>query len=292
MRDAPTRPVLRYHGGKWKLAPWIIRHFPAHRAYVEPFGGAASELLQKPRAYAEVYNDKWGDVVALFRVLRDKDTADELCRRLHLTPFARAEFEPIDQAAFDRVQDPIERARILIFRSFAGFGSNAHSLGRKTGFRGTCDRAGTTPAHDWANLPAALGAVVDRLRGVVIENRDAMAVMRRHDRADTLHYVDPPYPHSTRRQTNPYDLKYGGYAFEMTDAQHRGLGSGLRDLRGMVVLSGYRCALYDRLFSDWRRVETETHADGARKRTECLWLNPACATAIGHGPLFDREAAA
>lgn len=26
MTQAPTRPVLRWHGGKWKLAPWIIAH--------------------------------------------------------------------------------------------------------------------------------------------------------------------------------------------------------------------------------------------------------------------------
>lgn len=30
----PTRPVLRYHGGKWKLAPWVIEHFPPHRIYM------------------------------------------------------------------------------------------------------------------------------------------------------------------------------------------------------------------------------------------------------------------
>lgn len=35
----PLRPVLRYHGGKHRLADWIIAQFPAHQCYVEPFGG-------------------------------------------------------------------------------------------------------------------------------------------------------------------------------------------------------------------------------------------------------------
>ena len=89
----PTRPVLRYMGGKWRLAPWILRHLPPHRTYVEPFGGAASVLLRKPRAYAEIYNDLDGEIVSLFRVLRDPEAAAELVRRIALTPFAREEFD-------------------------------------------------------------------------------------------------------------------------------------------------------------------------------------------------------
>ena len=54
----------------------------------------------------------------------------------------------------------------------------------------------------------------------------------------------------------------------------------LRGLSGFVVLSGYPCALYDELFHDWQRAE---RADGARKRTEVVWLNRACADALRHG---------
>src|SRR5581483_7877961 len=103
-----------------RLAEWIISHFPPHRVYVEPFGGAASVLMCKPRSFAEIYNDRWSVVVNVFRVLRDPDTAAALERRLRLTPFAREEFEapwPSDDA------DPIERARRSILRSFAGFAS-------------------------------------------------------------------------------------------------------------------------------------------------------------------------
>jgi DNA adenine methylase len=213
----PTRPVLRWHGGKWKLAPWIIEHFPPHRVYVEPFGGAALS--------------------------------------------------------------PIEHARRLIIRSYMGFGSNAHN-GRSTGFRSNSNRSGTLPAHDWVNYPAALAAIIDRMQGVVIENRDAMAVMLQHDEHDTLHYVDPPYLAATRSPANKYDLKYRMYRHELTDDGHIRLLDAVQELRGMVVLSGYPSEIYDSTLAGWRRVETAALADGARPRTEVLWINPQAAAAL------------
>lgn len=253
------RPALRWHGGKWLLAPWIISQIPEHQVYVEPFGGAASVLLRKARSYAEVYNDLGEDVVNLFRVLRSAESA-RLVRELSLTPFARSEFVE----AYHPTECDVERARRLIIRSFMGFGSNGHE--RKTGFRANSNRSGTTPAHDWLNYPESLAAIVDRMRGVVIENRDAVQVMAAHDGPETLHYVDPPYLPETRN-------KGSDYSHEMTVEEHEALLAFLRGLSGKVVLSGYPSPTYDRALPDWRRIEKPSLADGARKRTEVLWMN-------------------
>lgn len=263
----PTRPLLRWHGGKWMLAPWVLQHCPEHRIYVEPFGGAGSVLMRKPRAYAEVWNDLDGEVVNLFRILRS-DNAERLVEELRLTPFSRDEFE----AAYAPTSDAMERARRLVIRSFMGFGSNSHS--RSTGFRSNSNRSGTTPAHDWSNYPDALCQVIERLRGVVIENRDAKVVMAAHDAVTTLHYVDPPYVLATRSDPSK------DYAHEMSEDDHAALLVFLRGLAGMVVLSGYPFPLYDELLPEWRRVEREALADGAKKRTEVLWINPAACDAI------------
>lgn len=257
--NALTRPILRYHGGKWRIAPWIVRHLPEHRVYVEPFGGAASVLLRKPRSYAEVYNDLDGEVVNLFRVARDRGA--ELRESLRLTPFSRDEFV----ASYEPAPDVLEQARRTVIRSFMGFGSNAHN--RKTGFRSNSNRSRSTPAMDWRNYPDALTAIVERLQGVVIENRDALDVIRTHDGDDTLHYVDPPYVHSTRDRGKDY-------AHEMGDDGHADLAETLRSVRGRVVLSGYASGLYDDLYAGWHRIERAALADGARPRMEVLWLSP------------------
>lgn len=268
----PTRPVLRWHGGKWKLAPWILSFFPPHRVYVEPFGGAASVLMRKERSYAEVYNDLDDEVVNLFRVLRDEGLAGRLIGGLELTPYARQEFD----AAYIETGDAVERARRLVIRSFMGHGSDASNLNRKGGFRANSNRSGTTPAHDWTNFPPALGNIVERLCGVIVEHRDAIACMTQHDAETTLHYVDPPYLAETRTGIKTGS---GNYAVELDGDGHRRLLAFLPTLAGMVILSGYPSATYDDALPDWERHEVPALADGARPRTEVLWLNPDCAAA-------------
>ena len=268
----PRRPILRWHGGKWLLAPWIIDHFPAHRTYVEPFGGAASVLLRKAPSYAEVYNDLDGEVVTLFRTLRDPEAGPRLVELLRWTPFARAEFE----AAYEDTSDPAEASRRLMVRSFQGFGSDGFNKAVHTGFRASTTRAGTTPATDWSTYADAVELVRQRIigDGVTIEHRDALVVMASHDGPETLHYVDPPYLGETRSdKSRKGGGRYHAYRHELDDAAHDALLAALGGLQGRVVLSGYPSPRYDAALPGWRRVERQALADGARARTEVLWLN-------------------
>jgi DNA adenine methylase len=282
----PTRPVMRYHGGKWLLAPWIISHFPPHRIYVEPFGGAASVLLQKPRASVEVYNDLDGQVVNLFKVLRDPLKASALSELAILTPYSREEF----LSAFAPAPDDVEDARRALVQSFMGRGIRHTETGHAKGFRAS--RIASAGSHGvgegWLTVPERIASVAARFVGVEIENRDAAHVIRARDSRDTLFYVDPPYPHGTR-----YLDGQRAYRVEMADDEHRALAVELKRCAGMVVVSGYACELYDaELFAGWHRAERDAFADGAAKRTEVLWLNPRAYESLGAGPLFSLQRSA
>lgn len=247
-------------------------------------GGAASVLLRKPRCYAEVYNDLDEEVVNLFRVLRDPEGAARLIAALDLTPFSRREFED----AYEQTNDPVERARRLVARCLMGFGSAAHNPRHQTGFRATNRRASTTPAHDWRNYPGKLPAIIDRLRGVVIESRPALEVIAQQDASDTLFYVDPPYVHGTRGSIRWQAEEFRCYVHELTDDDHRDLAAVLHQVEGMVVLSGYRCDLYEEIFGSWWSTERDAVGDGAVARTEVLWLNPAAERMQTQRSLFRR----
>ena len=269
MSNKIKHPAIRYHGGKFRLASWIISHFPEHRCYVEPFGGGASVLLKEEASEAEVYNDLDGDVVNLFRVLRNPETAQQLVDACALTPYSRDEFN----CAYEDSENQVEQARRLIVRATMGFGSAGATKG-KTGFRLDTKRNSATAQRIWARQPDNLAAVASRFAGVLIENRSAIQCMRDHDTVSTLHFVDPPYVHDTRVET----AKNSAYRFEMTNEEHMELLNVLKDLRGAVIVCGYNSDLYNNALTGWKRVTRTTAANGfagSVQRTECLWLNPA-----------------
>ena len=261
-------PPITWFGGKSKLAARIIEHFPAHRTYVEPFGGSAAVLLAKPPSPVEVYNDVDGDLVNLFRILRDRDQSIRLHEACETTLYSRAEFDLARQPS----DDPVEAARRFIVRQRQSHGG----LGRSWSYCVADAQGGMSSAvRRWLVGIERLPAIHRRLRHVQVEAADWSEVMARYDRPETLHYLDPPYATDTRVG--------GGYRHEMDDQGHRRLVDAVLSLSGMAVLSGYSCDIYLPLEKNgWQRVDYDVPAymsPSRDRRRESIWLSPSVLSA-------------
>lgn len=257
----PTRPVLRYFGGKWRLAPWIIGHFPVHGCYVEPFCGAASVFLRKAPAEFEVINDLDGDVVNFFWVLRGR--TEEFIGAIQNTPYSREEY----RLAWQPVDDPLERARRYYVRVWQGW-LGAHNPAWRYQHS---NQRGKSVIKDW-NETEHLRVVARRLKQAFIECDKAIDVIKRYDQPHTLFYVDPPYLFDVRSKR----WKAVAYQYEVDENYHCKLLKVLKEIRGMAIISGYSSALYDDQLRGWRRVETSARTTNTAKRAvEVMWLSPA-----------------
>jgi DNA adenine methylase len=260
------RPPLRYHGSKWRLAPWIIQHFPAHKCYVEVFGGSAGVLLRKPRVPVEIYNDLESQVVNFWRVMRDPEKSIALAEQVARTPHAREEF----CESYEASADAVESARRFVIRGQFGFGSTSIDPTHTTGFRTAGISGRKNYAREWAGVPEAIARAAERFTGVTVEHLDWRRLIPKLDDPETLFYVDPPYPLSTR------DGGGKGYVHDMTEQDHRALAWMLKGIRGKALISGYPCSLYDEIYKGWPRFETNAMANGQKGsvwRRELLWRN-------------------
>jgi len=242
---------------------------------VEPCGGAASVLLQKPRSPLETYNDLDGNVVNFFRVLRDKP--DELMRKLRLTPYAQEEYFLSLQPSTDEVEQA-RRFFVMLWMSMQG-GSHDSAKGS---WRTQTNAVHADGGTRWAKPPAqfmdaveSVDDIAQRFRYVQIANDSAMKLIANYDNADALIYFDPPYVSTERAAPERY-------ALEWTESDHVAAAELLRTCAGYVVVSGYACPLYADLYErhGWQRVDTVAQTNSGGKRVESLWLSPRTVEAL------------
>jgi len=263
--DLPSRPALPHFGAKWRLGPWVINAFPAHRHYNEVQCGAANVLMLKPPALYETLNDLNPATINFLRVVQQQPGALIAALRRQV-PRDRDEFYQCFEPCTDRVEWARRTACI-------GHGGHHGAGGRWAG--------GITPqglSRLWRMDWDFLWPIAQRLQSVVIQQGDVHVALLAHDSPSTLHYVDPPYPAQARRSRDNrkrYSITpRRQYAYEMfDDDSHIALAATLHNLRGYVVLSGRPCPLYDHLFAGWRRIDTMTRDSDRSVQTESLWLN-------------------
>lgn len=242
------------------MADWIISHFPEHQTYLEPFFGSGAVLFSKQRSPLETVNDLDGEVVNLFRIIRERP--EKLARAISLTPHSREEY----YLSYENATDDLERARRLIVRLWQGRGGKTS---HRTGWRSMIEMNGPLPGKEWLRFPDKIAAVAERLIGVQIENQPAVELIKRYSRQNVLIYADPPYILSTRTTSS--------YKHEMSEVDHEELLLTLEEHPGPVILSGYSHPLYDERLKHWRRETKRAKAEAGAIREEVLWINPYAA---------------
>lgn len=258
-----------YFGSKNKIALQLCNELPTHNCWVEAFCGSAALTLAKPIAPIEVINDIDGEIVNVFEQLRNNHK--KLCRLIALTPYSRKE---LDNARESNDEDTdLERARKFLVQAMMAING---VFGKERGgfsYSQSYSRNGRDArVNRWYNLPERLEQVVERLRSVRIENRDAIELLKMFKtRPATLVYLDPPY---LAKRTK-------GYTKDANDEQfHAKLLRLANRCKCMVFISGYDNALYDSILTErkgWQRRTIETTTKGVEgksyKRNEVVWTN-------------------
>lgn len=185
--------TFNYPGGKTTIAPWIIDHFPNHTVYIEPFGGSASVLMQKPKSNVEVYNDLNSDCVAFFEAI--KSHGDALQEWVKNTPYSRELYEKWRDEfnAGVRPDDVVEQAGRFWFLTTASFGGDIHQGGGTFSVqKARCAESQYGPTK-WQRKGSNIPMIRDRFHNVEVENLEYKALVEKYDSEDAFFYFDPPY---------------------------------------------------------------------------------------------------
>lgn len=253
------KALMKYPGSKWGSADWIISHFPEHHSYLEPFFGSGGVFFNKPRSDIETINDLDGEVVNLFRQIRNDP--ERLAREIYFTPYSREVYEMAYQK---EPENDLEKA--VLFYTRLNMGRGFRTQGEKVGWK--LDIQGREKAYaaaDWCKIPEKIMEAAERLRGVQIENRPAVEVIQKFNFENVLIYCDPPYVLSTRCRKQ--------YRHEMTEEDHEALLEALLQHKGPAIISGYSSPLYEERLKDWYREERINYAQNAQQRREVIWCN-------------------
>ncbi len=270
MIDSP----LKWHGGKSYLRRKFLAMMPEHTRYTEAFFGGGWTLLAKdPGNCAEFVNDLNGELTNFWRVLQNAETFERFRQAVEACPFSSVEFRAAGEVGSPfpwTVDEEIDRAVAFFIRnrqSRQGLMRDFATPTRRT------RRGMNENVSAWLTAVDGLPAVHARLRRVEIDCRPALEFLQRFDSPDALHYLDPPYLHSTR-------VVKSAYAHEMTADDHAELLWSLDRLQGRWMISGYRSDLYDEWAEDrgYQRVDfaidkKSSSAAVKPSAVECVWCN-------------------
>lgn len=233
---------ISWIGGKKLLRRKILEQFPHdYKKYVEVFGGAGWILFADTRkGIEEVYNDKDGNLVNLFRIAKHHPEA--LQKELNGILTAREIFLDCQAQMDVRGLTDIQRAARFFVVIKESYGSGLRYF-----------------SYSEANINNVVRRLTDigeRLQKVVIENQDFKRILCTYDRTSTLFYLDPPY--------------YGAesiYQEKFSKEDHLRLREALGEIKGKFLLTYNDCTEIKELYKDYNIIEVERSSNLTSKTT-------------------------
>lgn len=251
---------LIWFGGKGKTAKHIIQQMTDHKVYVEPFGGAAHVISQKPRVTHEVYNDIDGILVNF--MLQARSNTEKLIDSVMSLPYSRSLYEEWKKE--DLPADPFEQAVRFFYLNRCGISKGNNPDQSKTGWRNSATSS-QNPARGYLGAADRIKSFAKRMMGVQIECADYLEVIKKYDSKETFFYIDPPYVGKEK-------FFAGGF----NQADHEVLAEALNQIQGKALVSYYDDPLIDELYKGWRKetfsATKQIIGEGSGTRTEEMLL--------------------
>jgi DNA adenine methylase len=268
-KEAKINTPFGYFGSKNKIALQLCENLPPHNCWVEAFCGSAALTLRKNPAPIEIINDADDEIINFFEQLRNNHT--KLLKFIEFTPYAEHELK----MARENKQgiSKIERARRFLVQSMMAINGVFGKAQGGFSYSDSYSRNGhDARVNRWKNLPERLKPIIERLKSVRVENKDARKLLKRYlNRPATLVYLDPPY---LADRSNGYRKEANNEKFhsELLKLAIKG--------KCMIFLSAYENELYNSLLTKkkgWKKktikTTTKDSTGKSHNRTEVLWMN-------------------
>ena len=229
-------------GGKQGIITLLNKMIPFHNIYIEIFGGGASLLFYKKKSYIEVYNDINDKLVNFFEILRDKP--EEFYNKLTLTPIARSRFNYENE-----VQDKVLQAVYFYLRiKYSYYNKGKSWEGVNIGARKNMKKISKEEIDKFSN----------RVKDVIIENKDYKFILKRYDRADAFFYIDPPYIDTTRE-------------LYIKTIKQEELAAEIKKLKGKFLLNNYESDVIKKLYKGYNYKVINNQTGLLNKNEVIIW---------------------
>lgn len=246
---------IKWYGGKYYIANEIISFFCKHDMYVEPFFGAGHVLFKKQKSKLEIVNDINENLISFWKVIKDEQLFDKFVKKIETTPPSPILIDEELQA-----DDVIAKAIKIYVSSLFSFNGEEYKKFFLSKNKPIPDRI------------SRLLYAHKRLKNVVIENENAIKIIKKYQTKKTLFYLDPPYVLDKRVCINNYEN-------EMTDEQHKELIDTVLSSDGIFVISNYDNEIYQILekygyYKYCFKCSTYSSSKSKKpKRIETIWTN-------------------